>query len=422
MVNIRKKGVRLKTLFYAAGMTIILALSGCEKSGDYDSMIEGRMYTDNSPVRIEIKDGKIANIKKISALPAEAENLIIAPGLIDNQVNGYKGYSFVDIGRELTVEGIHTITKAFWEAGVTTYMPTVTTNSHDIFMKNFALLAKAKDDPESLGSIPGFHLEGPYISPVDGYRGAHPLIYVRKPDWNEFMELYNASGKNILQVTVAPEVEGAMEFISKLNDLGIRVGLGHHNGSAAQIKEAAERGAVICTHLGNGMANTINRHINPLWPQLAEDRLSISIICDGYHLQPEQIRVFYKTKGADKVIITSDVSPLGGLAPGFYTNAIGDTLELKAEGVVVYPSQNVLSGSGKLQPQMIGHVMKVTGCSLEEAIQMVSTNNARLYGLTDRGEIKPGLRADLILFTLEDYQFDLKKTLVTGDVVYESGS
>ena len=234
------------------------------------------------------------------------------------------------------------------------------------------------------------------------------------------MELYNASEKNILQVTLAPETRGAMEFIDKCRELGIVVGLGHHNGSAAQITEAADKGAAISTHLGNGMANTINRHINPLWPQLAEDRLTASIICDGYHLQPEQIKVFYKTKGPDKVIITSDVSPLGGLTPGYYLNAIGDTLELKAEGVVVYPKQNVLSGSGKLQPQMIGHVMKVTGCDLATVIQMTSTNAARLYGLNDRGEIKPGLRADLILFTMNDYQFDLKKTIVAGKTVYES--
>ena len=420
MVNIKRKSVRFLSLMFTAGVLAMLSLSGCKKSGDYDLLVEGRLYLDNSPVRVEIKDGKISSIKKISNLPAESENFIIAPGLIDNQVNGYMGYSFVDIGRELTIEGIHTITKSLWKSGITSYMPTVTTNSHKIFMKNFALLAEAKEDPETRGAIPGFHLEGPYISPVDGYRGAHPLIYVRKPDWNEFMELYNASGKNILQVTVAPEVEGAMDFISKCNDMGIKVALGHHNGSAAEIEEAADRGAVMCTHLGNGMANSINRHINPLWPQLAEERLNISIICDGYHLQPEEIKVFYKTKGPDKVFITSDVSPLAGQAPGFYTNAIGDTLELKAEGVVVYPALNVLSGSGQLQSRMIGHVMKVTGCSLAEAIQMASTNNARLYGLNDRGEIKPGLRADLILFTMNDYQFELKKTLVAGEVVYES--
>ena len=420
MTGITTKKLILTTLtgivfFITSGL-----LTGCKDNISYDLMVEGRLYLDNSPVTIYIKDGKIEKIKKTTKLSGDSDGVIIAPGLIDNQVNGYKGYSFVNIGRDLTLEGIHTITKAFWEAGVTSYMPTLTTNDHQIFLKNFKLLAQAKADPETLGSIPGFHLEGPYISPTDGYRGAHPLIHVREPDWNEFMELYNASEKNILQVTLAPETRGAMEFIDKCRELGIVVGLGHHNGSAAQITEAADKCAAISTHLGYGMANTINRHINPLWPQLAEDRLTASIICDGYHLQPEQIKVFYKTKGPDKVIITSDVSPLGGLTPGYYLNAIGDTLELKAEGVVVYPKQNVLSGSGKLQPQMIGHVMKVTGCDLATVIQMTSTNAARLYGLNDRGEIKPGLRADLILFTMNDYQFDLKKTIVAGKTVYES--
>jgi len=234
------------------------------------------------------------------------------------------------------------------------------------------------------------------------------------------MELYEASGNNILQVTLAPEIEGAMDFISRCHEKGIKVGLGHHNGSSAQITEAIDRGAIIATHLGNGLANTINRHRNPLWPQLADDRMVISIICDGFHLLPEQIRVFYKTKGRQKIVMTSDVSSLGGLAPGFYINDVGDTLELTPEGAVVYPAQNVLSGSAAPLSHGIGHIMKVTGCDLASAIQMASTNPARFYGLSDRGEIRPGMRADLILFTIEDFEMDILKTIVNGEIVYES--
>jgi len=168
------------------------------------------------------------------------------------------------------------------------------------------------------------------------------------------------------------------------------------------------------------MANLIHRWHNPLWPQLANEQLYAGLICDGFHLTPDQIRVFYKTKGADRIIVTSDMSSLGGLTPGYYLNSIGDTLELKAEGVVVYPAQNVLSGSASPQSRMIGHIMKVTGCDLGSAIKMTSTNAARLYGLNDRGELKPGLRADLILFTLEDGQMKIRKTLVEGEMVYEA--
>lgn len=382
--------------------------------------VEGLFYLDHTPVRIEYIDGRISGIIRLDELPEGHEEIYIAPGLIDNQVNGFMGVSFVDTGSELTIEGINLITTSFWEAGITTYMPTLTTNDHDIFMKNFALLAKAKESPASRGSIAGFHLEGPYISPEDGHRGAHPLKHVRKADWNEFLELYRASNNNILQVTLAPDIDGAMDFISKCQELGIKVGLGHHNGSSAQITEAIDRGAIIATHLGNGLANTINRHRNPLWPQLADDRMNISIICDGFHLLPEQIRVFYNAKGPDNIIMTSDVSSLGGLEPGYYINTVGDTLELKKEGVIVYPAQNVLSGAASPLSQGIGHVMKVTGCDLATAIKMASTNPASLYGLNDRGEIIPGKRADMILFKLENHKMSVVKTIVAGEVVYES--
>jgi N-acetylglucosamine-6-phosphate deacetylase len=271
-----------------------------------------------------------------------------------------------------------------------------------------------------LGSIPGFHLEGPYISGEDGYRGAHPEKYVRKPDWKEFMELFDASGKNIMQVTVAPEIEGAMEFISRCQEMGIIVGLGHHNASPEIIDEAVSKGARIATHLGNGCANMINRHLNPIWPQLSDDRLMISIICDGFHLRPEEINVFYKVKGPEKTILISDVTNYAGLAPGEYITSTGDTIELTPEGMLFYPAQKVLYGSASPLTKGVGHIMEVTGCSLRQAIRMASTNPAIFYGLADRGRIKPGLRADLILFTIKDFKIEILKTIVAGVAVYES--
>ena len=384
--------------------------------------IEGLFYLDHSPVRVEFSNGKITNVTRLSELSDKDSKVYIGPGLIDNQVNGYGGVSFVDMGGELTMAGIKKATAALWKDGVTTYLPTLTTNSRQIYLKNLALLARAKEDPQIRGSIPGFHMEGPYISPVDGYRGAHPLKFVRKPDWNEFMDLYKASKENIIQVTLAPEVEGAMDFISKLRELNIVAAIGHHNGSAADVKEAADRGAQNCTHLGNGMANDINRHRNPLWPQLSDDRLMISIIADGFHLNPEELRVFYRAKGLDKTIITSDVSALGGMPPGKYLNVVGDTLLVTHDGAIRYPAQNNLAGSASSISRGIGNIMKYTGCSLSEAIQMASGNPAKLNGFKDRGAVVPGMRADLIVFTLEDFKMDIKKTIVAGEVVYESKS
>jgi N-acetylglucosamine-6-phosphate deacetylase len=382
--------------------------------------IEGLLYLTGKPVSVEINDGKIVSVQPIDKLTDKSNPVFIAPGLIDNQVNGFSGVSFCLAGGELTGEGILKATQELWKKGVTTYLPTLTTNSQEVLLKNLATLAATKNKEAIHGSIAGYHLEGPYISPDDGYRGAHPLKYVRKPDWKEFMQLYEASGQNILTVTVAPEVDGVMEFIRRCNGLGIQVAIGHHNATKNLIDLAVLNGAKIATHLGNGCANMINRHVNPLWPQLANDQLMASIICDGFHLRDEEIRVFYKVKGPEKTIITSDVTSFAGLPPGEYKNEDGETIELTKEGMLRYPVQNVLYGSAS--PISIGvvHIMNVTGCSLGDAIRMASTNPARLYNLNDRGSIEPGKRADLILFTIGEHELNIRRTYVAGELVYNA--
>ena len=278
------------------GLIVFLLISLVVEAQSVVTQVEGIFYQDESPVRVEMLDGKITRITRIAELSEKSEKLYIGPGLIDNQVNGYYGVSFIDMGEELTMEGIYKATKALWKDGVTTYLPTLTTNKKEIYLKNLSLLAKAKDDPGIRGSIPGFHIEGPYISPVDGYRGAHPLISVRKPDWEEFMEFYEASEGNILQITVAPEVEGAMDFISKLNEKGIVVAIGHHNASVDQIREAIDRGAKMSTHLGNGMANSINRHRNPLWHNYLKTDLWLVLLQMVFTFNPNNSRFFIELK------------------------------------------------------------------------------------------------------------------------------
>ncbi|MBT3385530.1 MAG: N-acetylglucosamine-6-phosphate deacetylase [Prolixibacteraceae bacterium] len=403
--------------FVSLSIVLIVLFVGMGKA---QKTIEGLHFATGNPVAVKVKDGKILEIKDIKKLSDEENNLIIAPGFFDNQINGFADVSFSFGGGELTQDGVRKATQALWERGVTSYLPTLTTNSREVLTKNFAVLAKAKDDVSLLGSIPGYHLEGPYISPFDGFRGAHSKRFVREPDWNEFMEFYEAAGKDILTVTVAPEIEGAMEFIKKCTDLGIVISLGHHNGTAQQINEAVQNGAKTCTHLGNGCANMINRHDNPLWPQLANDGLMISIICDGFHLRPEEIRVFSKAKGYDKTIVTSDVTKYAGLKPGIYKNIDGDDIELTVDGKIQYPAQQVLAGSASSIEKGIGHAMEVTGCTLAEAIGMASANPAKLYGLNDRGTLEVGKRADLVLLTVDDFKINVQKTFVKGELVYSA--
>jgi N-acetylglucosamine-6-phosphate deacetylase len=381
--------------------------------------IEGIHYLTGKPVQIKTENGKIISVKEIKKLQDETRSVYIAPGFFDNQVNGFAGVSFAFGESDLTAEGIEKATRELWRFGVTTYLPTLTTNSREVLEKNFSLLAEAVNNPRLLGAIPGFHLEGPYINPADGFRGAHPKQFVRLPDWNEFQALNKAAGGKILQVTLAPEMEGAQDFIKNCRKNGIIVAAGHHNANREQLDEAVKNGVRIATHLGNGCANMINRHNNPLWPQLSNDSLWISIICDGFHLLPEEIRVFYKTKGVAKTIITSDVTSYASLPPGVYKTQTGETIELTQEGKLHYPEQQVLYGSASPITKGVGNIMKVTGCSLADAIQMASTNPAKLYNMNDRGILEVGKRADLILFTLDDFVIDIQKTYVNGELVSE---
>ncbi|MFO7671016.1 MAG: N-acetylglucosamine-6-phosphate deacetylase [Bacteroidales bacterium] len=376
-------------------------------------VVEGVHYLDQKPVSIEIADGKIARIQPLSSA-SEQSGFYVAPGLIDLQINGYMGIDFAD--QDLTIEMIREATRALWEKGVTSYLPTLITADHDSLVNSFSILSGALDDKEIGKSIPGFHLEGPYISPVQGFRGAHLEKYIREPDWNEFMKYQHASKNGIKLITVAPEMEGAVSFIQKCSQEGIIVSLGHHNGNAMEIKAATDAGASLSTHLGNGCANMIDRHNNPLWPQLADDRLSVTLIVDGFHLNQEEVVSFYKVKGNDRTILVSDALDLAGLEPGEYTR--GERTVVLTPNVVKFPAENVLAGAASPISFCVGNMMKFTGCTLSEAIQMASTNPARLLGLSELGEVTEGKRADLILFTIENGSLVIQKTIVAGEVVY----
>ena len=393
---------------------LLIFLSGCSEENEA-SYVEGLLYLDGEAVRIEIVDGYITQIKPLRSGTSLPE-VYVAPGLIDIQVNGYMGVDFSD--QELTPELMLEATQALWKEGVTTYLPTLITRDQERLEKSFSLLAGSLSDDLMLMSIPGFHLEGPYISPVKGYRGAHPEQYIRLPDWEEFSALQEAAQGRIKLITVAPEMEGAIPFIGLCNEKGVVVSLGHHNGTADIINQAVEAGASLCTHLGNGCANEINRHHNPLWPQLANDGLSISIIADGSHLTKEEVRSFYKVKGAEKTILVSDALSFAGLPLGEYEK--DGHRYLLTEEVVKYPEENVLAGAVQPVSKCVSNIMEFTNCDLKDAIRMASENPARLMGLDHLGEISPGKRADLILFSVEDGAMVIQQTMVAGNVVFSN--
>ncbi|MDX9726164.1 MAG: N-acetylglucosamine-6-phosphate deacetylase [Bacteroidales bacterium] len=378
-----------------------------------DGEIKAIHYSTGKPVRIRIAGGLIYGIENLKNA-SETGGRYVAPGLIDNQVNGFMGvdFSWPSLSPDMMVRAV----KALNREGVTSFFPTVITNSHDNLLKIFRNLRKSLEEDEVRLSVPGFHLEGPYISPEEGFYGCHHPDYIRIPSWDEFSRYQEEAGGCIRQVTLSPELEGAIEFIRKCTLNNIVVAIGHTNAKAGDIRMAVDAGARVSTHLGNGCANMIHRHNNPLWPQLANDHLTPSVIADGHHLLPEEIQVFRKVKGAHRIILTSDVTHLSGLEPGNYS-FFGSEVVMTDDGLIRNPVLDCLAGASLPLRTGVGNMIKFTGCPPDEAFKMASENVAGLYGLTDRGTLEPGRRADLIIFDMIGQDINLRQVWVNGKTV-----
>ena len=367
-------------------------------------------YSTGRPVRIKISGGLIREITE-TGNSEPVPDLYAAPGLFDNQVNGFRGCDFSD--PDLETKDMRKAVEALNSEGVTSFFPTVLTNSHENLLRIFKNLASSLRDETVRDSVPGFHLEGPYISPEPGFYGCHPSGFIRKPSWDEFAMYQEAADGNIRQVTLSPETDESFEFIKRCTASGVVVALGHTSASAEQINKAVDHGARLSTHLGNGCANMIHRHNNPLWPQLANDLLIPTIIADGHHLTPEEIRVFYKVKGPRKLILTSDITHLSGLKPGKYM-FFGSEIVMTDDGLIKNPVLDCLAGASLPLKTGIGNVMKFTGCQVAEAFDMASSNVAEVSGINDRGLLESGKRADLVLFEIRGYEIIIKRVLVKG--------
>lgn len=386
------------------------------KTGEEKIRIKGTHYATGRGIELDVSGGFIERISEREG-DEPGSNRVIIPGLIDNQTNGYYGINFAD--EFFTTERLKEATEFIWRDGVTSFVPTLVTNSHENFLRNFRILSKAADDAWFKGGIPGFHLEGPYLSPEPGFFGCHPSWHLRKPSWREFQDYQEAAGGRIIIVTISPELEGAMEFIRRCSDSGVLVSIGHTNATAEQIAEAVDNGARMSTHLGNGCANMINRHRNPLWPQLANDMLTPSIIADGHHLLPEEIKVFYKVKGDENLMLTSDVNHLIGMEPGDYVY-MGSKVVMTPEGLVINPAINCLAGASLPLRKGVETMMAYTGCKLEQAVNMASRNVAKSLRLGDRGELSEGMRADLTICEINNNNLQIRETWVKGELVFSN--
>jgi len=353
----------------------------------------------------------------------ETTNTYAGPALFDIQVNGYGGRT-CRLASSGGQGALAWISRLMHELGVGWWMPTITTASPDDLLTAFASCASALDgDPALADSIPGLHLEGPYISPVEGPRGAHRLEHVRPPDWDEFCRLQEASGGRIRCVTVAPEVEGGIPFIEKCVASGVVVGMGHTDLDRDSLQRAVEAGATLSTHLGNGAHDQVQRHNNYIWYQLACRQTFASFIADGHHLPQECLYSMVHAKGIDRSLLVSDTVLLGGMGAGRY-EVYGREIEMLPSGRIVIPGSPNLAGSASNLLECTQNVIRMAGLSHADGWRLASENPARLLGLDDRFGIGVGKEATLAVYECaageEESEIEVLETWVAGARVFDA--
>lgn len=357
--------------------------------------LRARHYSTNEKIDIVTRDGRIESIAPAGTQPADREAGYVAPALFDLQINGCHGHGYSS--PDLTVDQVRTIVDVCRAHGIGGQLATLVTNSFEALRHGFATLHKACETDKAIANaIPGFHLEGPYISNEDGPRGAHAKMHVRKPDWDEFQRLQDAAGGKIRLVTLAPEHEGALPFIERLVHAGIVVAIGHTAATGQRIREAIKAGVKLSTHLGNGSHAMIPRHDNYIWEQLAADELWASFIPDGHHLPATIVKTIVRVKTPARAIITCDASSLAGSPPGRYTQWDME-LEVLPGGKVVVPGTPFLAGSGVLTDECVAKTVTMAGVSLAEAIDMAGARPRELLGLPAL-RLEVGAPANLMLF------------------------
>jgi N-acetylglucosamine-6-phosphate deacetylase len=316
---------------------------------------------------------------------------VFSAAFCDLQVNGFAGTDFNN-PRIPAADYAHAV-EELWKTGVTRFLPTIVTAGHAEMRQCLRAAALAAQASRTGASIIGIHLEGPWVSPDDGPRGAHPRQHVRAPDTQEFLRLQDAADGRIRLVTMAPEWPGAPSVIAWLVERGIHVSLGHTAASGAQIADAVHAGARLSTHLGNGCAEMLHRHHNPIWEQLACDELSVSLIADGHHLPPGVVKSMIRAKGPDRTFLVTDASAPSGCVPGTYTLGEAQVDLTAASGpgnigrVILHGVQPPrLAGSALRMDQAIANVVRFAGIPWEEALAMAGPLAAAAIGLSFPGD------------------------------------
>jgi len=352
------------------------------------------------------KVGKIDEVKISSSLKTiDAEEKYIVPGFIDLHTHGGGGY---DILVDANYDAINKLSGFYAIHGVTSFLATTATAPHDVLKNAMKTLREAIEKGTGGAQILGIHLEGPWISKKKP--GAQPVQWIRPPSFEEFMKLYEESGKNIKLVTIAPEVEGGLEFAKKLRELGVTVAIGHSAANYEEVVEAVKYGVSHAAHTFNAMNGFHHRKPGTIGAVLSMDEITAEVIADCVHVHPAAIKILVRAKGVDKICLITDSTPYAGMPDGEYTFA-GMIKVIVKNGACRLPTGQ-LAGSVLTMDHAVKNMVEKIGLSLKNAIRMATHNPAKVIGVDDvKGSLETGKDADIVILSKK---LEVEMTIING--------
>lgn len=389
-------------------------------------LTNGRIIT---PLRIEeasivIKDSKIGMIiPKGEPLPEnirviDIKGSYVCPGFVDIHVHGGGGSDVMDC----ETNGILKIAESHAKGGTTSIIPTTTCGSTEDILSVLDCVHRAKKSPLKGAKILGVHLEGPYVSPAE--KGALDSRYIRLPKEEEYLRILDFS-QDILIMTVAPELDGALDLAKELRRRNIVPAIGHTDATFDQVVTGVEAGFRHITHLYSSMPGV--RRINLVRVAGVVEagyllpELTVELIADGKHLPPALLKLAYQIKGPDKIALITDAMRAAGLPEGkSILGGIKNGIPVIVEdGVAKLPDKTAFAGSVALTSRLVKNMVELAEVPIREAVQMATLTPARIVGLDNQlGMIAVGREADLVVLS-HDLQVQL--TVVSGVAVYQNG-
>jgi len=297
--------------------------------------------------------------------------MMLTEGLFDLQVNGYAGVDFNDLA--ITAERLDEALEAMRLDGVSGCLPTlISATPAELEARFRALDAAVSASRLGPSMVPGYHLEGPFLNPAEGYRGCHPAEAMSDPDLALVHRLDELLERPILLLTLAPERDGALQAIERLRASGKTIAIAHSAAGFETVRRAADAGMSLSTHLGNGLPPCLHKVDNTVLAQLAEPRLAACLIADGHHLSPDTLRALVTLKGRERCVLVSDAVLAAAAGPGDYRFA-GMQVSRGADGAVRVPGASSLAGSALCLDQAIRNVCDWSIATFEEAVAMASS-------------------------------------------------